>query len=501
MFKAASRSVNLPALSGRATALPPPLCCSVREGRHSVRCAGQRSGGSNQRLGHRGGGWAHGQGWAEVSGEWVLLGSLLKGRCLAYCLSLAVLMLCRSRLQSLALRQGLLSLLEFVSPLCLTAPVLPSQCVHRRQLMSLSFAGMGLSMLAMAAGLSLPFLSGALPRAAPEGPPCAVHSCWAACNVPLGCLGCVQCLTGLRGLPCLFCWCTRAALPTWSTCKSTCLGTPSGNNAAVDCFGSATAHRSRQSHRHDGRNRPGWHPCLHPVFCTGRRPCARPAGAGNHGCTHPRCVCAVHSLLLMRGCAVRSAGFPDASERPRRASTLAMRTWHAMQQHRARCAVACQLARSHSSSHPLPPPPQAVRCRWQWSPTGASSRPLLEAQHTRMLHAVLMCCPAAANHTPSVLPRVRWLLLQPGHALVLLPQIGRVFPQLPSNAPTHPPLLPRPTSSPQGLQLCHRPAVPIGSGRLWRAGCVPVLCRRLLRLRGVGGAGSGGDERAQPGGD
>jgi hypothetical protein len=30
-----------------------------------------------------------------------------------------------------------------------------------RQLLSLSFAGMGLSMLAMAAGLALPFLSGA----------------------------------------------------------------------------------------------------------------------------------------------------------------------------------------------------------------------------------------------------------------------------------------------------------------------------------------------------
>lgn len=46
--------------------------------------------------------------------------------------------------------------------------------------MSLSFAGMGLSMLAMAAGLALPFLSGALPRLCHEAPglPCLV--CWAA---------------------------------------------------------------------------------------------------------------------------------------------------------------------------------------------------------------------------------------------------------------------------------------------------------------------------------
>lgn len=47
--------------------------------------------------------------------------------------------------------------------LCATLNTLPlaSQLLHRRQLMSLSFAGMGLSMLAMAAGLALPFLSGA----------------------------------------------------------------------------------------------------------------------------------------------------------------------------------------------------------------------------------------------------------------------------------------------------------------------------------------------------
>ncbi len=47
-----------------------------------------------------------------------------------------------------------------VSPLT-TACCVPGVCCCCRQLMSLSFVGMGVSMLAMAAGLALPFLSGA----------------------------------------------------------------------------------------------------------------------------------------------------------------------------------------------------------------------------------------------------------------------------------------------------------------------------------------------------
>lgn len=42
-----------------------------------------------------------------------------------------------------------------------SVPCYPTHCLRRRQLMTLSFAGMGLSMLGMAAGLALPFLSGA----------------------------------------------------------------------------------------------------------------------------------------------------------------------------------------------------------------------------------------------------------------------------------------------------------------------------------------------------
>ncbi len=43
----------------------------------------------------------------------------------------------------------------------LSVPCHPTHYVRRRQLMTLSFTGMGLSMLGMAAGLALPFLSGA----------------------------------------------------------------------------------------------------------------------------------------------------------------------------------------------------------------------------------------------------------------------------------------------------------------------------------------------------
>lgn len=54
---------------------------------------------------------------------------------------------------------------------------------------------------------------------------------------------------------------------------------------------------------------------------------------------------------------------------------------------------------------------------------------------------------------------------------------------------------------PLGLQLCHRPALPVRRLRVWRAGSVPLLRRRLLRMRGVCVQGGGGDQGAQPGGD